>query len=84
MAQPSLVNVIYRLRLPNRVTLIWKHDNALGSMHPSGGILGGTLTANVVSGMAIFTNLSLSLAGNYSMSAKYRFGARAQHHQCSR
>jgi hypothetical protein len=29
MAQPSLVNAIYRLRQPNRVTLNLKRDNAL-------------------------------------------------------
>jgi hypothetical protein len=33
MAQPSLVNAIYRPRLPHRVTLIWKHDNALVHCH---------------------------------------------------
>jgi hypothetical protein len=37
--------------------------------HPSGSTLGGTLTANVVNGVATFSNLTVSLAGTYTLKA---------------
>jgi hypothetical protein len=41
--------------------------------HPAGAILSGTLTANVIKGVATFSNLSVNLAGTYSLKATDSF-----------
>jgi hypothetical protein len=45
--------------------------------HPTGSTLGGTLTANVVKGVATFSNLTVSLAGTYSLKASDSFSVAA-------
>jgi hypothetical protein len=45
--------------------------------HPTGSTLGGTLTANVVKGVATFSNLSVNLAGSYSFKASDSFALAA-------
>jgi hypothetical protein len=42
--------------------------------HPTGAVLSGTLTVNVVNGLAPFLNLSINLAGTYSLAATDSFG----------
>jgi hypothetical protein len=51
--------------------------------HPTGSTLGGTLTANVVNGVATFSNLTASLAGSYSFKASDSLGSLQQHHTLS-
>jgi predicted outer membrane repeat protein len=46
--------------------------------HPTGSTLGGTLTANVVNGVATFSNLTVNLAGTYSFNASDSFGIAAK------
>jgi hypothetical protein len=41
--------------------------------HPSGSVLGGTLTVNVVNGVATFSNLTVTKAGSYSLKAADSF-----------
>jgi hypothetical protein len=45
--------------------------------HPTGSTLGGTLTANVVKGVATFSNLIVSLAGSYTLKASDSFAIAA-------
>jgi probable HAF family extracellular repeat protein len=45
--------------------------------HPTGSTLVGTLTANVVKGVATFSTLKLSLAGSYSLKASDSFAIAA-------
>jgi hypothetical protein len=45
--------------------------------HPASSVLGGTLTTNIVAGIATFSNLTVSLAGTYSLLANNSFGLSA-------
>jgi hypothetical protein len=42
--------------------------------HPAGSTLDGTTTESLVNGVAIFTNISFSIAGTYSLTASDNFG----------
>jgi predicted outer membrane repeat protein len=50
---------------------------ALGATHPVGAVLAGTKTANVGKGVATFANITVNLAGTYSLLATDSFGVAA-------